>query len=132
MASTQKSVPAKPKPAAVNGSVKKTRNTTPIPPYDFGADITEAIHRFDGPGPHEKVVFACFVAGAKQQWAEYLRKEEASRLRKLTDSEIQEMREVWKPTAKRRGLHAVAKAEKIIGKLSADERAALLAALQPE
>lgn len=124
--------------ATANGSSSstpkptKTRSNTPVPPYDFGKTIEEAITKFDGPGSHEKVVFACFAAGARQQWAEHLRKMEIEREHVLSEAEIQEARELWRPSVKRRGQHAHIKASKIVGKLSADEKAALLAALSAE
>lgn len=134
MASTSTtSAPVKSKPnppTGTNGAAKKTRSNTPIPSYDFGKTIEEAIDRFDGVEAHQKVVFACFVAGAKQQWAEHLRKIEANLGSPPGEAVIDHERAIWRPSVKRRGMHAHEKASRIIGKLSADERAALLNALQ--
>lgn len=107
-----------------------TRSNTPVPAYDFGKTIEEAIAKFDGPGSHEKVVFACFAAGARQQWADHLRKMETEKGHELSEAEIDEARMLWRPSVKRRGQHAHIKASKILGKLSADERAALLEQLK--
>jgi hypothetical protein len=99
--------------------------------YDFGANLEEAVAKFDGDSPLEKVVYGLFLSAARQQLSEFVRSHLVPRgkgkdvKKAMTPAEIQEALKSWKPAVERRAQANVSKAEKILAALSPEERKAL-------
>jgi hypothetical protein len=99
--------------------------------YDFGSSLEEAVEKFDGDSPLEKVVFGLFLSAARQQLSEFVRSHLIPRgkgkdaKKALTPAEIQEALKSWKPAVERRAQANVSKAKNVLKSLSAEEREAL-------
>lgn len=112
---------AKKKP---NGNAAPKKPRPAVPAFEFGRSLEDAMTCFS-----PEVIFHCYVVGARQQWAEHLR-QLAGEHGPLSDAEIDAQRAAWKPTVRMRGDAPAEKASKIVGKLSPEEKQALLEALK--
>lgn len=120
---------------------KKDKNPIQVE-YDFGSTIDEAVAKFDGPSPLDKVVFACFLTGAKMQLQDMIRrclartktvgegKNKKTVPDPMTHEQIAQEVANWRPEIKRRGISPITKAEKLIGTMTEDEKAELIRRLQ--
>jgi len=90
--------------------------------YSFGATLEEATELFGA-----EVVFSGFVADAKVGLQAFVR----ARLGKteeeyMTDEQIVAEAEAWKPGQRKQAADPMAKLQALLGKLSPEQRAALL------
>jgi hypothetical protein len=94
--------------------------------YDFGKSTTEAVTLFNSDGPYGDVVHDLFCTAAKMQLREFVLEEGT------TGVVLSAALSKWKPRIKHMGKPPLEKARAVVGKLSAEERAALLKQLQAE
>lgn len=98
--------------------------------FDFGLDIHDAIHRFDGTNTLDKVVFELFVTAATQQLQDFVRstiaKHKKAKKGSLSSAALQELVSAWKPEVMKRSKTNVNKAAAKIAGLSLAERKALM------
>jgi hypothetical protein len=92
--------------------------------YDFGRDVGEAIALFNNDGPYGDVVHDLFITAAKMQLRAFVLDGG------LTGAALASAVAAWKPEIKHMGKPPLEKAKAIVGKLSPEERAALLKQLQ--
>lgn len=90
--------------------------------YDFGASLSEAVEKFG-----EEAVYSGFVADGKVGLQAFVR----ARLGKtdeeyMTDEQILAEAEAWKPGQRKQAADPMAKLQALLGKLSPEQRAALL------
>lgn len=98
--------------------------------YDFGNDLAEACAKFDGKAALDQVVFGLFTIAAKQQLADFVRRQITARRKakkSASPAEIQTLVDGWKPEVQRRDKATVSKTLASIGLLSAAQREALFA-----
>ena len=110
---------------------KKDKNPAEFT-FDFGNDLEEAMAKFDGDSnlPEDQVVFGCYLASAKQQLVEYIKRQMKKTDEKgkkvFTNKQIQEELKDWHPGPARRGKGKVAKALKAVAGLSQEELEVML------
>jgi len=95
--------------------------------YDFGDNLDEAVELFGA-----DVVYSRFVAASVVDLQALMRRHLGGEKPKTQD-EIQKLAEEWKPgVSSRKRRSTKEKAEELIGQMSAEERAALIAELQAQ
>ena len=121
--------------------IKRPGSDTPSEfTISFPDDLSACQQTWDGDSALDQTVYHLAIAGARAQLLDYIRRLMKERVkgrgknkttsRPLTDAEIQEHINAWKPEAHKRSKAAIRKVTKLAAELSPEEREALLRSLQ--